>query len=484
MRANFRVKNRRRTNLAGNGPADPPQRRRILRSLIGAHIRALDPHRVHAGAVRRREAAREYVGGALWVLPFVVGNAALVIGFALAQVDVVPGSFLWNVAFRGSSADARTLLLTITGTVVTVIALVLGLSIVALQLSSTQFSPRLLRNFLRDRPNQVVLSVFMATFAYSAAGLLTVGVGAEPEKFPRLAVTGALALLFASIAAVAYFADHLSHSIQVDAIMRRVERETLEVIARLPRDVELVPPTAPPWAVPIAAKTSGYVVTAHPEQLLPLAATHGVSIALSRRVGEHVVPGTVLAQIWTSRPDDELPDPHVFEHALDDAVGIGFERTRQQDVAIGIRQLVDVACKALSPAVNDPYTAIQAVDHMAVIFAAMAVRPLGPRVGRAGDCAVVIPSRRFGEYLGTMCGLVRRYGSAEPTVSLALLRLLDTCASIARTDRERLQAVADQARLIAADAERETRQAVDVEPVRSAQSALLRRIEAFRALAE
>ena len=434
--------------------------------------------------MRRREAAWEYVSAALWVLPFVAGNLALVIGFGLSQVATPPGSVLWHVAFRGSSADARTLLLTITGTVVTVIALVLGLSIVALQLSSTQFSPRLLRNFLRDRPNQVVLSVFMATFAYSAAGLLTVGVGPDPEHFPRLAVTGALALLFASIAAVAYFADHLSHSIQVDAIMRRVERETLEVIERLPRDVELVPPAAPPWAVPLAAKTSGYVVTAHPEALLPLAERYGVSVALTRRVGEHVAPGTTLAQVWALRPDDELPDLHVLEHALDDAVGIGFERTRQQDAAIGIRQLVDVACKALSPAVNDPYTAIQAVDHMAVIFGAMAARPLGPRVGRAGDSVVVVPSRRFGEYLGTMCGLVRRYGAGEPTVSMALLRLLDTCATVARTDWTRLHAVADQARLIVADAERETRQPADVEPVRLAEQALLRRIEAYRTTAD
>lgn len=434
--------------------------------------------------MRRREAAWEYVSAALWVLPFVAGNLALLVGVALSRVDARPGSALWTVAFRGSSADARTLLLTITGTVVTVIALVLGLSIVALQLSSTQFSPRLLRNFLRDRPNQVVLSVFMATFAYSAAGLLTVGVGDDPEHFPRLAVTGALALLFASIAAVAYFADHLSHSIQVDAIMRRVERETLEVIARLPRDVELVPPAAPPWAVPLAAKSSGYVVTAHPEELVPLAERYGVSVELVRRVGEHVVPGTTLAQVWASAPDDELPDLHVLEHALDEAVGIGFERTRQQDAAIGIRQLVDVACKALSPAVNDPYTAIQAVDHMAVIFGAMAARPLGPRVARAGDSVVVVPSRRFGEYLGTMCGLVRRYGSGEPTVSMALLRLLDTCATVARTDWARLHAVADQARLIVTDAEGETRQAADVEPVRLAEQALLRRIEAYRASAE
>src|SRR5213593_3713102 len=112
---------------------------------------------------------------------------------------------------------------------VTVIALLLGLTVVALQLSSTQFSPRLLRNFLRDRPNQLVLSVFVATFAYSAAGLYTVGVsaGARSEEYPRLAVSGAIVLLFASLAMVVYFADHLAHSIQIDAIATAVERSAL-----------------------------------------------------------------------------------------------------------------------------------------------------------------------------------------------------------------------------------------------------------------
>jgi hypothetical protein len=127
---------------------------------------------------------------------------------------------------------SRTLLVGIAGTMVTVIALLLGLTVVALQLSSTQFSPRLLRNFLRDRPNQIVLSVFVATFAYSAAGLYTVGVsgGSRSASLPRLAVSGALVLLFVSLGLLVFFADHLVHSIQVDAIMSVVERNTVGVI--------------------------------------------------------------------------------------------------------------------------------------------------------------------------------------------------------------------------------------------------------------
>jgi uncharacterized membrane protein len=177
----------------------------------------------------RRDAVREYVRGSLWVLPTACVFGALALGAVLSQIDVGPDSPL---AFQGTADDARALLSGITGTLVTVIALLLGLAVVALQLSSTQFSPRLLRNFLRDRPNQVVLGVFVGTFAYSAGGLFTVGIssGERSAEFPRFAVSVAVALLFLSLALLIFFADHLAHSIQVDSIMRVVERGTLPVI--------------------------------------------------------------------------------------------------------------------------------------------------------------------------------------------------------------------------------------------------------------
>ena len=241
-----------------------------------------------------RGVLREYVRGSLWVLPTLSVLAALAAGALLSSVSIGPRSPL---AFQGTPDDARTLLLGISGTMVTVIALLLGLAVVALQLSSTQFSPRLLRNFLRDRPNQVVLSAFVATFAYSAAGLYTVGVsgGNRTAAFPRLAV-------------------------------------------------------------------------------------------------------------------------------------------------------------------NDPYTAVQAVDHLSVIFCTLAGRPLGTHVARDGLGAVIIPGRRFGEYLAVMCGLIRRYGASEPTVAHALLRLLSSGAVVAADDPEHCAAIEEQARIIVSDAEREVPQ--------------------------
>jgi len=420
----------------------------------------------------QREAIREYAAGSLWVLPGISALAALLVGFGVSHISVRPGSVLAPLAFQGTADDARTLLSNITGTVVTVIALVLGLTVVALQLSSTQFSPRLLRNFLRDRPNQVVLSVFVATFSYSAAGLYTVGLaaGGRTEEFPRLAVSVAILLLFASLAMVVYFADHLAHSIQVDAIGKRVELATLTVIHGRLGSVEEIAPTPPPWALPLPAARSGYLQTAHPELLLPLANQHHLHIGLRIRVGEHIVAGTVLARMWTPTPNDPTPDIHVVSRVLEAAVRIGFERTLEQDAAFGIRQLVDMACKALSPAVNDPYTAVQAVDHLSVIFCALATRPLGDYVAEdsSGWGWVIVPGRRFGDYLATMCGLIRRYGSSEPTLSIALLRLLDNCASVLPDDPDRWAALDDQADLILADATREIAQPADNLAVRAA----------------
>jgi uncharacterized membrane protein len=424
-----------------------------------------------------REGFREYAGGALWVWPSLASLAALILGLAISQITISPQSPLAPLAFQGTGDDARALLTTISSTVVTVIALVLGLTVVALQLASTQFSPRLLRNFLRDRSTQLVLSVFMATFVYSTAGLYTVGLseGSRTEEFPRLAVTGAMILLFASLAMVVYFADHLAHSIQIDSVTTRAEKGALSVVTsqQLGTSEESRPQPAP-WAVPLMAMHSGYIQTAHPEALLPLASRYGVSVTLLHRVGEHVIAGTPLALMWPPSATDPAPDAQTFSSALDGVIKIGFERTLQQDITFGMRQLVDVACKALSPAVNDPYTAVQAIDHLSVIFCAMAIRPLGDDIARdpKGVGVVLVPGRRFGDYLAVMCGMIRRYGASEPIVSQALLRLLSSCAGLIGDDSARRTAIDKQVALIVQDAEREIAQHEDFFAVRAAAEAI------------
>lgn len=391
----------------------------------------------------RRDAASEYLRGALWAMPSVAVVLALVTGSALTFVEIEPGSWRDRFLFQGTADDARTLLIAIASTMATVIALVLGLTVVALQLASTQFSPRLLRNFLRDRVNQFVLSIFVATFTYASAGLYTVGVqaGERTDQYPRLAVTVALVLLFISLLMLVFFLHHLTHSIQIDEIMRKVERTTLNVIDRdLPTvGVTTEPrPVPPEWAIDIPAHGSGYLQTIHPETLLAAATATGVTTSVTRMVGEHVIAGSALVHAWTDRPG---PPPAVdrLASAARESIRIGFERTAEQDVAFGVRQLADIAVKALSPAINDPYTSIQAIEHLSVVLAALAKRDLGSQFLRdqAGVLRVVVPGRDLEYYLDLACGQVRRYGKAEPRVVRAQLRVLHSTGQFCADDAGR-----------------------------------------------
>ena len=431
----------------------------------------------------RWHALKEYIGGALWVLPSAAALIALAVGFGISQIEIPSDSRLYWLAFQGTADDARALLLSITSTVVTVIALVLGLTVVALQLSSTQFSPRLLRNFLRDRPTQVVLSAFIATFVYSAAGLFTVGVdaGARTEDYPRLAVSVAIVLLFVSLGMVVYFADHLVHSIQIDAINRRVELNTRHVIAQEDMaTVDEAAPQIPEWAVPLRGRKSGYIQTVYPLLLLPLVSAANVTICLRKRVGEHVVGGTVIGWVWAPSAEDAAPAAEPFEEAVDADVRIGFERTIEQDIAFGIRQQIDIGCKALSPAVNDPYTAVQAIDRLAVVCCDLAVRPLGTKIitGPRGRGRVVIPGNNFADYIFFIGGLFGRYGSSDLVVMLALLRLFETVVEVLPPGSPRL-AVVERASVEAlADAERSIPRAPSLERIRAAVNSLRSKIKA------
>jgi len=427
----------------------------------------------------KREAAWEYLRGALWVMPTLAVLVALVLGYALSAISVP--SDAWYV-FQGTPDDARTLLIAIASTLATVIALVLGLTVVALQLASTQFSPRLLRNFLRDRINQVVLSIFIATFAYSTAGLYTVGVeaGQRVQDYPRLAVSGALALLFLSLVMLVFFVNHLAHSIQIDEVMAKVERGTLRVIEHdLPSTGVTGDPAQPPpaWAVEVPSYRSGWVQTMHPELLLPIARQHDVVVAGSTMVGEYVVEDTPLLWVWRTTAAGQPPDPEPFRAALRYAVRVGFERTAEQDVAFGIRQLADIAVKALSPAINDPYTSIQSLEHIGVLLASLARRPTGSQrlVDDSGVLRVVMPGRDLAYFLDLAVGQIRRYGCAEPRVLRALLRVLSTTGRFCR-DAAGRDLVAEQVRLVLEAGVAEVRQPADLVPVRTHAEQVLREL--------
>jgi uncharacterized membrane protein len=419
----------------------------------------------------RRRVLWDDLAGALWVLPTVSVVAFLAAGALLSRVSISDDSPL---AFKGSADDARNVLIVVSTTMITVTGLVFALTIVALQIASGQYSPRLLRNFMRDRGTQVVLSVFVGAFAYSTAGLYTVGVqrGGEQAFVPRLAVSGCLGLALVSVGVLIYFIHHLARSIQIDAIMSQIQRETLQVIddvypqAASDLEPEERCPDPPNQAVVVPAATSGYIQAIQPAPLVATATRHDLVVRLTRRVGDHVVAGTPIAWAWPRSPDQPVPPPALLEAAVVDAVHVGFERTMVQDALFGLRRLVDIANRALSPAINDPYTAVQAVHHLSVLLCVLTSRRLGDWLchHRQGTLRVAIPLPDFAEYLRRSTAQIRRFGAAEPALTRSLIQLLRDVGTSTASD-ERRAACAHHLWLVLLDAKRETAQADDLQAV-------------------
>ncbi|MGQ0666793.1 MAG: DUF2254 domain-containing protein [Nitrospiraceae bacterium] len=413
----------------------------------------------------------DHIRSALWVLPTLSVLIFLVAGALVSQVSISDDSpFRW-LAFQGTPEDARQLLVVVSSTMITVTGLVFALTIIALQIASGQYSPRLLRNFMRDRGTQFVLSIFVGAFAYSTAGLHTVGVQNPDEAafMPRLAVSGSLGLALASLGVLIYFIHHLSSSIQLDTIMSVVVRETLQVIDDLYPDQLGYPeseercPDPPAWAVILPSDRSGYIQEVAPAALVEAATRHDLVIRFVRMVGDHVVAGTPIAWAWHRSADHAPPEP-MLRKALDNSVWVGFERTMLQDVPFGIRRLVDIGNKALSPAINDPYTATQAVHHLSEILCTLARRQLGDWLCRDehGTVRVAMPFPDFADYLQLGTAQIRRFGAKEPTVVRSLIQLLKNVCSSA-TSEDRRKASARHLRLVLEDAKRETAQSADVE---------------------
>ncbi len=436
----------------------------------------------------RRRVLWDHLRSALWVMPTASVVFFLVAGMVLSHVSIGDDSPLRWFVFQGTPQDARQMLIVVSSTMITVTGLVFALTIIALQIASGQYSPRLLRNFMRDRGTQFVLSVFVGAFAYSTAGLHTVGVQNPDEAtfMPRLAVSGSLGLALASLGVLIYFIHHLSSSIQIDTIMNMIVRETLEVIDDLYPDQtdfsksEELSPDPPAWAVTLPSDRSGYIQEVSPKALVEMATQKDLVIRFVKSVGHHVVAGTPIACAWYQSAD-HLPAEPGLQEAIRDSVQIGFERTMLQDAPFGIRRLVDIGNRALSSAINDPYTATQAVHHLSEVLCVLARRRLDDRLYRDdhGTMRVAIPFPGFSDYLQLGTGQLRRFGAKEPAVARSLIQLLkNVCGST--TSEDRRMVAAEHIRLVMEEAKREITQPADIENLLTDANEALSMLEAGR----
>jgi len=369
----------------------------------------------------------------LWFVPAIMTAIAVALALLLVRIDqrlLLDRRLDVPWLFGGGVEGARGVLAAVGGTMITVTATVFSITIVALQLASSQFTPRVLRTFTGDRGNQVVLGFFIGTFTYALLVLRAVRSASDDGVtfVPSLAVTGAIILALASIGLLIYYIHHAARSIQAAVVIDHAASDTIGLIDRLfPADVgrpgapaasEVPLPSSP--AVVVPADGSGYVQAIDQDALVDLAVRSSLLIRIEPRIGEFVLPGAVLASVWATAVAEDCHDP------IRDAVLLGPEPTLQSNIELGVRQLADIALKALSPGINDPTTATMCIDRLGEALVRLAQRgwPREVRTGDDGSVRVVLHGPPFERLVTVAFSQIRRYGAGDATVMEHLVAVL------------------------------------------------------------
>jgi uncharacterized membrane protein len=403
----------------------------------------------------------------LWLVP----SVAVIVATALAMLAVQiptpePQRRLARVwLFGGGAEGARGMLSAIAGSLITVTGVIFSVTIVALQLASSQFTPRVLGSFVADRVNQTVLGVFIGTFTYTLLVLRTIRSEADERSalVPHVAVTVALLLLLVSIGALIVFINHAARSIQASVILQRETERTLARIRVLfPEQIgepdggspEHGARTLPPAGAPasVVARSSGYVQAVDAESLWGLgraARREPVTVRMELDIGAFAFPGARLATVW---PADVVDAP--FSRAVQDAFILGPERTLEQDVEFRLVVIADIALRALSPGINDPATAVQCVDRLTEVLAALGTRGAPSTDRRSPDGAVRLLMRwtSFARALPVAFDQIRHFGAANPAIARRLLEALGALATVVPAELH--EPLRHQAGVIAAQARR------------------------------
>ncbi len=388
----------------------------------------------------------------LWPIPAVAVVVALLLGLGLPELDArVDGHLSDGVGgwlFGGDAEAARSLLGVIASSLITVTALTFSLTVVTLQLASSQFSPRLLRTFTRDRFVQTTLALFLATFTYALTVLRSVrseGDDGGIELVPQIAVTLAFVLAVGSVLALVLFLAHLTEQIRVETMLRNVHRDAVITLRSVlpPRDRTAedreTPPRPPAEALVLGAPDSGFVTWIDGARLLAVAVDEEVCLSFDVHPGGFVVEGTPVGAAWSTTGGPLVGE--AAERVVERVAGclhLGFERTSAQDVGYGLRQLTDVANKALSPGINDPTTAIHALGHISAFLCGLADHDCGPELVRDEDHRVRVVLHRpdLASYVDLGISQPRRYGAADPQVLERIFQvLLDLSHRVAADQR-------------------------------------------------
>jgi uncharacterized membrane protein len=327
---------------------------------------------------------------------------------------------------------AQIILAGIAGSIMTVVSIVFAILLMTLTLASMQFSPRIIVSFSRDRVTQWTLGIFLGTFAYCMGALPAAR--SVPQPFsPVATVLGAMVLAISCVALLLFFIHHISHAISVNFIVDRIAAETEAVIDdvmprphKFPRLALNGSDPPDPGDAIVNCPVSGYIRFIDIKRLAELAKTYRVRIEVLRRVGHFVPEGSPL--LLVSKPEKLTPES-VAE--LAGAFDLGPSRTLQQDIEFGVLQIVDIALKAISPAMNDPTTAINCVDQLSRILIRFSSRDLPEPIlfNPPGVVRVTIPWIGFDKLLRSAFEQIRFYAKSDIAVSLRLLRAFTDIAT-------------------------------------------------------
>ncbi|MGA8209363.1 MAG: DUF2254 domain-containing protein [Nocardioidaceae bacterium] len=386
----------------------------------------------------------------LWPIPLIAVIAAVAAGVVVPMLDQrIDGSLpplLAQLLFDGDSGAARTVLDAIASSLVTVTSLTFSLTVVTLQLASSQFSPRLLRTFTSDGFVQNTLGLFLATFVYALTVLRGIRSSSDGgvSFVPRMAVSLAFLLALCSVLGLVLFLAHLARQIRVETMLRDVHRNALTNLrAYLPRVEEPIPSWPPPLprpvgACPVPARGSGFVVKLDERALCRIAVEGDVVVEVDAHPGSFVVEGLPVGHVWPL-PDRDVDDDSLAEVAkrMSGQLRTGFERTATQDIGYGLRQLTDVANKALSPGINDPTTAVHALGHISVLLGELAAHRLGDSVQRddRGRVRVLVHRPDLAQLMEQSLTQPRRYGAADAMVVNRLFGVLVELSAQVRPDQ-------------------------------------------------
>jgi uncharacterized membrane protein len=373
---------------------------------------------------------------------------------------------------RTGSADAgRQVLIAIAAAIITTIGVVFSITILALTLASQQFGPRMMRNFIRDVGNQVTLGVFVGTFVYAVLGLGSITGLPGGDFVPHLTITVAEAFLLVDLAVLVYFIHHIAKSIQLPEVIAGIARDLdkaidgefperidqPEVVARLSPEVADLLDKLNVRGAGVTAKHSGYLQFVGYGQLIDIAETLDAVIRLAHRPGHFIVENRPLATVWPAGAAGQV------DRALDKAHVTGPHRTLTQDPVFAIDQLVEIAIRALSPAVNDTFTALTCIDWLSAGLSKISGRVLEEGVyrGRSGKIRLIEFDPSYTRMVNRAFDKVRQAGRAMPAVIIRMIDALEHVAESTRESRQRA-VLLRQAEMIMRAAEVEVDEANDL----------------------